>query len=144
MQALGFTAPIYLAKPMSGLCRFWANILHAFAGAVFIGLSFPAYAKTLLVLTLLVSFWSTYRSYRKTDLDLLSAQLRDDDRWLLVARTGEIILADATRESFVTPNLMILTLREASGRVWMLSIARDNASPDVMRRLFVRLRYSPG
>ena len=128
---------------MSGLCRFWAFILHAFAGAVFMELSFPAYAKAVLILTLLASFWCTYRTYRKTERHLLSAQLREDNNWLLVARSGEIILAETTNASFITRNLMIFTLREPlNGQLWMLSVARDNAPPDVLRRLFVRMRYT--
>ena len=130
---------------MSGLCRFWAYILHAFTGAVFIELSFPASATALLILTLLASFWCTYRTYRKTERHLLSAQLREDNNWLLVARSGEIILAETTNASFITRNLMIFTLREPlNGQLWMLSVARDNAPPDVLRRLFVRMRYTSG
>lgn len=126
---------------MSGLCQFWAVILHAFVGAVCIVLPFAAHVTALLIVTLLLSFWSTYRAYHQTRTGLISAQLRADNSWLLFTRSREAILAQHAQSLFVTPNIMILILRGPHGQRWMLSVATDNATPDVRRRLYVRLKY---
>ena len=39
---------------------------------------------------------------------------------------------------------MILTLRDHQGGMWLLSVAKDNASHDVRRRLYVRLKFPLG
>ena len=83
MQARGFKAPIYLAKPMSGKCQTLTIILHAFAGGVFTTTPFATIVKVCLVSTLVISFWCTIRAYRKTARHLQAAQLRADDSWVL-------------------------------------------------------------
>ena len=141
MQASGFKAPIYLAKPMSGSCRTLALILHAFVGGVFTVIPFALIPKVCLISTLGISFWCTLRAYKKTARQLISAQLRADDRWMLVIRGHQPLMAEIARPVFVARRLMVFNLRDQRGGIWKLVITTDNAPEDTLRRLFVRLKY---
>ena len=141
MQARGFKAPIYLAKPMSGKCQTLTIILHAFAGGVFTTTPFATIVKVCLVSTLVISFWCTIRAYRKTARHLQAAQLRADDSWVLLIKNEQPRMAEIARPVFVTRRLMLFSLRDQRGGFWSLFIAADNAPEQTLRRLYVRLKY---
>ncbi|MGR8947352.1 MAG: protein YgfX [Gammaproteobacteria bacterium] len=137
----GFAAPIYLSSLHSRYCKYAATILHAFAGLVCIILPLALAPTLILCIMFGVSFWITYRAYAKTRRELVSAILTEGGGWHLLNFRRESLAASHARPPFVSRFLMIFYLRDQNGEMWFITVAKDNISDDIRRRLFVRLRF---
>lgn len=70
--------------------------------------------------------------------------LRSNGQWRVVSRRGEILKARLSGTTFVSPWLVILTLKPHGQRSAHIVLGRDNTMPDSFRRLRVRLRVPMG
>ena len=136
----GFAAPIYLGSPTSRLCYVAVCILHAFAVLVCIILPLALIPRAFICIMFGLSFWITYRTYRRTRRGLISALLRSDDSWQLLTTSFELLNADYASRPFATKMLMIIYLIDQRGDSWLVTVAADNVPANLRRRLMVRLQ----
>lgn len=112
---------------------------HLLCAAIFLSaLPLNAYsiaAVCCVLLSLGIQHWS--------DVDLVTrvyaVLLRSDDQWCVVTHDGEILATNLTGSTFVSPWLVIVSLKPRGQRKVRIVLTRENTNKDAFRRLFVRL-----
>ncbi len=135
-------APLFIRYRRSP--RFAALHFLAHAGAIFCLFLTDLLAWALLAMGVGIAWhYRRYRRQRRASEGLLF-RLDRQDRWRLLREGRDAVPLRLLPGALVHPALVVLRLREASGRTHACVLTRDNLDPHTLRRLRVRLRWSRG
>jgi hypothetical protein len=135
---LSGSAPALTVAPGdSHALRAWLWALHAAAFAGLAALALPLGVRALLAAALAGAALLRLRSgpARARHLDL-----RGDGQCLVVDARGACVRGALDRASLTLPGLVIVALRDGSGRRYCHSVPADALAPADLRRLRVRVR----
>ncbi len=136
-----FQAPIRLKLRSSRWLTIGLLTTHFGAMGILIPLDLALWAKLVAVFVLTGSLIHSLRQYvlRFSPSSLEELQLNADGEWLLTNAQGETHLAELLPGAFVHPWLIALRFK-VEGRTQPVVLLPDQADPDTLRRLRVRLR----